>query len=469
MKTFTAIAKHVLGAHRHLRWSAGLLLLGVLPAIAQPAPPVRTAFVDVNVVPMDSTRVLPHQTVLVDNGRIMAIGPSVALPKGTRVIEGHGTAYLSPGLADMHTHAHTAEDMRLYLANGVTTVLNMGEASNEFMAQVRPAINRGAKPGPHIYAAFLVDGSPRYGHFTVTTPDEARWIVRLAKTNGYEFIKIYNNLSAECFQALLDEGRRQGLPIVGHGVTSVGLERQLDAGQLMVAHTEEFLYTLFSQPGEADHAPDPARIPAAIDVILRNKAFVTADLNTYATIAHQWGNRAVVDGFLRQPEARYLSPSRRIDWKQAGYSARQGDITPTLGFLKQFSKAMSDAGVPLVIGTDAPTIPGLAPGYSVHDDLRALEGAGLTRYQVLSAATRTPGEMIHRSMPGAATFGTVTVGSRADLLLSAANPLDDLSTLRRPLGVMTNGAWHTDKELQALLDDLATTYGVTPDSARLSR
>jgi len=93
----------------------------------------------------------------------------------------------------------------------------------------------------------------------------------------------------------------------------------------------------------------------------------------------------------------------------------------------------------------------------------------LTRYQVLSAATRTPGEMIHRSMPGADTFGTVTVGSRADLLLSAANPLDDLSTLRRPLGVMTNGAWHTDKELQALLDDLATTYGVTPDSARLSR
>ena len=475
--TFAAIAKRILPGpdcrkyptiHGPLLWSC-LLLLGVMPALAQPVPTTRTAFVDVNVVPMDRERVLPHQTVLVDNGRIAAIGPSVAVPKDARVIEGHGTAFLSPGLADMHTHAHTAEDMRLYLANGVTSVLNMGEASNEFMAQVRPAINRGAKPGPHVYAAFVVDGSPRYGHFTVTTPDEARWIVRLAKTNGYEFIKIYNNLSPECFQALIAEGRRQGVPIVGHGVTSVGLERQLDAGQLMVAHTEEFLYTFFSQPGEPDHAPDPARIPAAIDVIRRNKAFVTADLNTYATIARQWGHPDVVDGYLRQPEALYLSPSQRIDWKQAGYAARVGNITPTLDFLKRFTKAMSGAGVPLVLGTDAPTIPGLAPGYSVHEDMRALEDAGLTRYEVLSAATRTPGEMIHRSMPQADTFGTVTEGKRADLILSAENPLDDLSTLRKPLGVMANGAWYADKDLKGLLDGLVTTYGASLEPARFSR
>ncbi|RNF82790.1 amidohydrolase family protein [Montanilutibacter psychrotolerans] len=467
--TFAAIAKHVLPVpHRRKLWCC-LLLLGVMPAAAQPVPVTRTAFVDVNVVPMDRERVLTHQTVLVENGRITAIGPSVAVPKDARVIDGHGTAFLSPGLADMHTHAHTAEDMRLYLANGVTSVLNLGEASNEFMAKVRPAINRGAKPGPHVYAAFLVDGSPRYGHFTVTTPDEARWIVRLAKTNGYEFIKIYNNLSPECFQELIAEGRRLGLPIVGHGVTGVGLERQLDAGQLMVAHTEEFLYTFFSRPGEPEHAPDPARIPAAIDVIRRNKAFVTADLNTYATIARQWGQPDVVDGYLRQPEAQYLSPSQRIDWKQAGYAARVGNITPTLDFLKRFTKAMSDAGVPLILGTDAPTIPGLAPGYAVHEDMRALEDAGLTRYEVLSSATHTPGEMIHRAMPQADTFGTVTEGKRADLILSAGNPLDDLSTLRKPLGVMANGTWYSDKDLQGLLDELATTYGAPLEPARTLR
>ena len=49
---------------------------------------------------------------------------------------------------------------------------------------------------------------------------------------------------------------------------------------------------------------------------------------------------------------------------------------------------MSDAGVPLITGTDAPTIPGLVPGFSLHEDLDALEQAGLSRYQVLAAATR---------------------------------------------------------------------------------
>ncbi len=427
-----------------------------------PTPPQEsiTAFVNVNVLPMDSDRVLRRQTVLVENGRISAIGASIAVPKQARIIDGHGSAFLSPGLADMHTHADTAEDMQLYLANGVTSVLNMGEASNGFMAQLRPAINAGKQAGPHIYAAFLVDGSPRYGHFFVSTPEEARALVRLARTNGYEFIKVYNNLSPECFQALIDEGRLQHMPVIGHGVNSVGIERQLNAGQVMVAHTEEFMYTFFdhAKEGQTQFVLDPARIPAAIALIQRNQALVTADLNTYATIARQWGKPDVVAGFLRQPEARYLSPTRRIQWKDAGYDTHTGDLGANVEFLKRFTKAMSDAGVPLITGTDAPTIPGLAPGYSLHDDLRALEDAGLSRYQVLSAATRTPGEFIQRSLPDAEPFGTLAAGKRADLILTAKNPLDDLATLRKPLGVMANGAWHSQSDLQALLDAVAKKY-----------
>ncbi len=418
------------------------------------------AFIDVNVVPMDAERVLRRQTVLVEDRRITAIGPSLAVPKNARVIDGHGRDFLSPGLADMHTHSDTAAEMKVYLANGVTSVLNMGEASNAFMGQVRPAINGGIRPGPHIYAAFLVDGSPRYGHFTVTTPDEARWIVRMAKTNGYEFIKVYNNLSPECFDALVEEGRRQRVAVVGHGVTRVGIERQLDAGQVMVAHTEEFLYTVFSKPDEeqTDAAPDAARIPAAIAFVKRDHAFVTADLNTYATIARQWGKPDVVEAFMRQPELRYLSPKWRIDWRGEDYANRKGSLMEKLAFLKRFTKDMSDAGVPLITGTDAPTIPGLIPGYSLHDDLSALEQAGLTRYQALAAATRTPAELIHRAVPNADAFGTIAPGNRADLILSARNPLDDLATLRTPLGVMANGNWYARADLQALLDDVARTY-----------
>jgi hypothetical protein len=66
----------------------------------------------------------------------------------------------------------------------------------------RVKVNRGDIPGPFVYVSFRVDGTPQYGEFIVTTPDEARALVRLARTNGYDSIKVYNNLSAACFSTL---------------------------------------------------------------------------------------------------------------------------------------------------------------------------------------------------------------------------------------------------------------------------
>lgn len=423
--------------------------------------PNATAFVHVNVVPMDRDGVVRNQTVLIEGNRITAIGSRVALPKDARIVNGHGTQFIAPGLADMHEHSGIRNDLVVYLAHGVTTVLNMGEAGNGYIGRTRPAVNRGEIPGPHVYGSFRVDGSPRYGSFVVTTGEEARSIVRLARANGYDFIKVYNDLSAECFDSLIAEGRARQVPIIGHGVTQVGLERQLRAGQVLVAHAEEFFYTFFTEPGdEQSHKPpDVARIPAAIDLIKQTGTFVTADLNTYGTIARQWGKPAVVDEFMRMPEVRYLAPSDRLSWrKDNSYVTRPGDLSDNLAFLKVFIKAMSDAGVPLVTGTDSPAIPGLVPGLSLHQDLRALEQAGLTRYQVLAAATRTPGEFIRKSLPGGDTFGTIAVGSRADIVLTAGNPLDDLATLQRPLGVMAHGKWYTAAELQAMLVGIAKEY-----------
>jgi len=215
--------------------------------------------VNVFVLPMDTDRVLPHRTVLVQGGKIAAIGASISVPKNALVIDGHGSAYLSPGLADMHVHSDTAEDMKLFLANGVTSVLNMGHASEGFMDQVRPAINAGQLPGPHVYAALLVDGSAQFGNLFVTTPAEARAIVDIARTNGYDFIKVYNDLSPACFKAIIDEGKRQQMRVIGHGVTRVGIETQLAMGQIMVAHTEEFLYTVFSHADLSASKPGHSR------------------------------------------------------------------------------------------------------------------------------------------------------------------------------------------------------------------
>ena len=445
---------------RHLCF--GLLIwatLWPLAAHADDSPARTTAFVHVNVVPMDRERVLSDQTVLVDGGKIVAVGSDLPLPKQAQVIDGHKTAYLSPGLADMHTHSETRNDLAVYLAEGVTTVLQMGGARAGFVDNIVPAVNRGAIPGPHVYASFLVDGSTDYNGFVIKTPAEARAIVGLARTNNYDFMKVYVGLAPDVFSALADEGRRLSMPLVGHGVTAVRLESQLAQGQVLVAHAEEFFYTFFTPPGveETDTPPDASRIPLAVALAKKYKATVTADLATYAAIAHQIGHPDVVAAFLARPESFYLSTNDRLAWQRDSYVKKTAKLDAKLAFLRQMVKAMADAGVELVAGTDAPAVPGMLPGFSLHDDLDELEASGLTRFQVLSAATRAPGAFIARTK-GGDPFGIVAPGHRADLILSASNPLDALSTLRTPIGVMVHGQWRDAAALKTLTDNVRESY-----------
>ena len=99
-------------------------------AIARPMSAQTTdtiVFTNVNVVPMDTERILARQTVIVVDGYVSVVGPSdeVPIPAGARTIEGAG-GFLMPGLADLHVHVRNEEDLVVYVANGVTTVLDMG-------------------------------------------------------------------------------------------------------------------------------------------------------------------------------------------------------------------------------------------------------------------------------------------------------------------------------------------------------
>ena len=81
----------------------------------------------------------------------------------------------------------------------------------------------------------------------------------------------------------------------------------------------------------------------------------------------------------------------------------------------------------------------LAPGASLHRELELLTESGLTNYDAIRAATVAPAVFLRKEME----FGTIAVGRRADLLLVESNPLERLSTLRQPLGVMARGRWFT--------------------------
>lgn len=436
-----------------LIWAIAMAAL-ITSAIAQT--PQVTAFVDVHVVPMDRERVLDHQTVLVSGTQVTGVGPvrSVKLPAGALRIEGFGKLYVAPGLADMHTHVMRPEDLALYVANGVTTILHMGGAPSDLVDGVQNDIDRGAVVGPQVFFAFMVDGTPALARFYVRTPEQARAAVQVAKANGYRFIKVYNNLTAEEFAAIVDEGQRQALPVIGHGVRAVGLPKALFAGQVMVAHAEEFFYTAFDNRVPTDNSS----MNEVVEQTARSGAYVTPNLSTFATIARQWGKPQEVEKFLQDPRVRFMTPDQRLDWAEFDYVRREGDITPILKFLRVFTKALSDGGVPLLAGTDSPVIPGMLPGYSIHEDLQALTSAGLTAYQALAAATRAPGEFMARYVPDTPRFGEVEPGMRADLVLLAANPLQSISALEHPMGVMCAGRWRTREQLDELLAAQRSRY-----------
>lgn len=114
--------------------------------------------------------------------------------------------------------------------------------------------------------------------------------------------------------------------------------------------------------------------------------------------------------------------------------------------------------MPLLEGTDAPTIAGTIPGHSLHGELRNLTQSGLTRFQALSAATRNAGAFIASTHPEVPRFGTVATGMRADLVLTAANPLESLESLKRPVGVMAYGRWSDASKLRRILEQRKQRY-----------
>jgi hypothetical protein len=406
-------------------------LTGAAPRGAIP-PDTVTALVDVTVVPMDAERTLTNHTVVVRNGVIEAVGPSarVRAPAGAAIVDGRGK-YLMPGLADMHTHSVERSDLLLYVAHGVTTVLDHGWAPLGFVSRGRAPIERGEQLAPRVLAGLMVN-QPWAGRAGVRTTAEARAVVDSAVRHGYEFVKVYSYLSDSAFFAIVEEARRRGIAVIGHGVCAVGLERQLAAGQALLSHVEEYSN---AQAQCGGRRPEPG---VAAAMTRRAGAFVVANLSAYEVIGMQWANPPQIDAFLAEADARHIRPELRAQWRRGSYTrlpaAQIDTVHERFTFLERMTGELARAGVPLLTGTDSPQIPGLPPG------------ASITR------RARARGER----------FGTVTPGMRADLLLLAADPLADVANVRRVAGVMVRGRWLEERALRQAVDSMVATYPRAP-------
>ena len=181
-------------ALREMSQKLGAIALACSAVLAQGSPRTPLAFTNVNIISLDHESVERGRTVLVSGDRIVAVGSTkeVNVPPDAVVLDCSGQ-YLVAGLVDAHVHVSgsplvpTRDDFGdgpLYLAYGITTVLNL--SGSPTILEWRKKVEAGALLGPTIYTS-----GPFVNEPPVNTPEEVeRDIVEQAQL-GYDVIKFH--------------------------------------------------------------------------------------------------------------------------------------------------------------------------------------------------------------------------------------------------------------------------------------
>ncbi len=507
-----------------------------------------TAFVNVNVVPMDYEHILERQTVLIVGDRIGKIGAmeEIHVPANAHIIDGEGN-YLIPGLADMHVHIRDPDSrhLLLYLAHGITTVRNLGDAPNllKWKKQIEQgeitgptifttgsAIN-GAPPGLEwmgniylgsiivlplvlgfvilslfwiffkitrrnlkichnlrrllavIFLLLLLGGSmawyrviplPEFVSLfaptdsAVAIPADAEYVVKKQYASGFRAVKLYERIDEGTFNAAVKTAKSLGMYTVGHASDQVPIKKILESGMDEIVHVDELFSYFFIgyDPAVVKSIDDLkffeidyGKIPEVVALTKENGVRVVPTLVTDENMY-----RFLEDSktFYSNPAFQVIRPEKLHRWKTKGRIVnwkgqedwRRNTMQP---FLMKLTKALQDARVPILLGTDA-MVTSLVPGYHAHRELEILVEAGFSPYEALATGTINAA-LAAEEMSGDGNWGTVTTESRADLVLLRKNPLVKISNTRTSIGVMVRGKWFTQADLTELVNEYTATFG----------
>ncbi|MCB9241929.1 MAG: amidohydrolase family protein [Flavobacteriales bacterium] len=419
---------------------------------------------NVSVLPMtDKDTLLSNVNVVIRDHRIESInGP---IPDSATRIDGTNK-WLLPGFIDMHVHGFAdinfgtpyptqgatffvddQDVMTLYLANGVTTIFDLNARAENF-AQ-RNAIQKGRIIGPRMALAALINGGDGDGRIA-NNPEDGRQSVRMAKAEGYEFIKVYSQLDEETFLAIVDEANRQHMKVVGHIPNSfIGkTQKAFVPGFNLVAHAEEFAKQSKTY-GDDD-------IQSFVSMAKASGTWLCPTLITIKRIRDQTQS---LDSIRHLQGFELIHPLMQDKWINANKfnDGSNNQDTRHLAELMDFNnrlvKAFYQANIPLVTGTDA-GCSGVVWGYALHDELVLLVQAGLSPKDALKSSTILPAKWLGIDH----LIGTIEPGKFADLVLLNSNPMEDIHHTRNIYGVFANGQWLPQSMLKQMTDTVRTHH-----------
>lgn len=426
-----------------LAGSLGLAAFGIAQAAKTADAPV-VAIMGATV--FDATGAAPHlANVVIRDGRIAEVGPTVKAPRGAKVIDAKGQALL-PGFFDLHTHwtpggmpATTPQIATAYVSAGVTTVSDFNAAPESFEPRrqwlstlVAPHVNFAARmstPGGH-GADWADTATTKW----VNTPEAARAAVKAlapykpdlikAFTDGWRYGVAPDNTSMDewTLTALVDEAHKNNLKVFTH---TVSVDRGEVAGRSKV---DVITHSLQDRPLDAE----------AIAIL---KAGGTADTPTLAVY------EPVKPG--QPPRDPDEDPRVKQSFKKFDYALGN-------------AKALHDAGVIIALGTDA-GMPGTPHGVSTLHEMELMVRAGLTPSEALMAGTALSAKVINQLDDR----GTIEVGKRADLVLIKGEPWKTIGDVRKTDRVFIDGKLVFGPGAPPMTANQATTMPSVPAKAQI--
>jgi len=362
-----------------------------------------------------------NATIVVRDGRVVAagLGTGVRIPPGAERIALDGK-FVMPGLINAHGHVNAPGDLRTYAAYGVTTVFSLGGEPAEVFAsraeQSSSALDR---------ARVFVSGPV----LTPRTAEEASSQVAGIAAQKADIVKIRvdDNLGSaqkmppEIYRVVIDEAHKLGLRVAAHLFYLADAKSLLDAKVDLIAHSVR----------DAD---------VDAELLSRLKAsgvcYVPTLMREVSTFVYESTPEFFSDPlFLAHANAEWVAMGKdttRQRGVRGSSSAQRYKVA--LEVASRNVKRLADAGVPIAMGTDTgPT--GRFQGYFELMELELMSKAGLTPKQVLASATREAA----RCMKLDRDLGTLEPGKWADFVAVDANPLTNISNVRRISSVWIAG------------------------------